>query len=117
MLDPGDPGAGLVQALEQVDRPLMGGLGGEHPGKRLVHVAHDEGDRPAAVGVGAQGLRQADDVRRLEGETGARHLDDLGEPAHLGIGQLFCAVPRTSSPLTVPRATMVTRRWSGDISM
>jgi hypothetical protein len=31
----------------------MGGLGGEHPGKRLVHVAHHKGDRAAAIGVGA----------------------------------------------------------------
>jgi hypothetical protein len=30
----------------------MGGPGGEHPGKRLVHVAHHKGDQPAAIGVG-----------------------------------------------------------------
>ncbi|MPZ29495.1 MAG: hypothetical protein GEV13_00600 [Rhodospirillales bacterium] len=90
MLDLGDPGARIVQALEQIDRPLMGGLVGEHPGEGLVQVAHEEGDRPAAVGVGAQRLRQGHDVRRLEVETGAGHLDDLGESAHPGISQLLC---------------------------
>ena len=47
------------------------------------------GDRPTTVGVGAHRLRQAHDVRRLEGEAGARHLDDLGEPAHPRLGQLL----------------------------
>ncbi|GEP61222.1 hypothetical protein RSO01_83880 [Reyranella soli] len=78
-----------MQAMEDVDRPFVGGGGGELPGKSTPVGGDDKGNRPALVRVTTQGLRELRNIGGSEVEMSARYLDDFCEPANAGFSKLL----------------------------
>ena len=104
-----------MQAMENIDRPLFRGEGGELPGKLTARGSDHEGDRAAKVGIAAQSLGQLRDILRRQVEGRAGDLDDLGEAADPGFGKLLRRAAHFVGGERA-RATIVTSRWSGEIS-
>lgn len=55
LLDPHGPGARLMEAMEDIDRPFVRGGRGELAGKSTAVGGGDKGDRSALVRVTTQG--------------------------------------------------------------
>ncbi len=87
LLNVGDPGAGVLQFEENIDRPLICGKSGKSAGKLTTPLGDDERDRAAIVGIAAQDLGQLHHVLWSQVEVRAGDLDDLGESADPGIGK------------------------------
>ena len=51
LLNPSDPGARLMQAMEDIDRPFVCGGGGELASESAAIGGDDKGDRSATVRV------------------------------------------------------------------
>ena len=100
--------------MECVDRPFVCGGRGELASEGTPVGGDDKGDRSAAIGVTAQCLREVRNVCGSEVEVRAGDFDYFGEAANAGFGKLLAEL-RTSSAVSVPRATIVTSRWSGEI--
>ena len=116
LLIPRDPGAGLMQAMEDIDGPFMGGGRGEPASEGAAIGGDDKGDRSATVRVAAQGLRASCAMSAGARSRCAPATSTILAKRRMRASASFCAVLRTSSEVSVPRATIVTSRWSGEIS-
>jgi len=95
LLNPSDPGARLMQAMEDIDRPFVCGCGGELASEGAAIDGDDKGERFAIVWVTAQGLRELNDVCGSEVEVcaGDRRFWRNGERG----------LRRASAPCCAPR--------------
>jgi hypothetical protein len=104
--------ASLFSTMVHYATRFSGG-GGELASEGVAVVGADKGDRSACPGDRAASASWAMSMDQVEACTGDR--DDIGETATRASASL-CAVLRTSSEVSVPRATIVTSRWSGERS-
>jgi hypothetical protein len=104
-----------MQAMEDIDRPFVCGCGGELASEGAAIDGDDKGERFAIVWVTAQGLRELNDVCGSEVEVCAGDRRFLAKRRTRASASL-CAVLRTSSEVSVPQATIVTSRCSGELS-
>ena len=110
LLNPSDPGACLMEAMEDINWPFVCGGGGE---------LASEGDwrrrQRRSVRDAAQGLCELSDVCRSQVEVCAGDLDDFGETANAAFGEpLRRAAHLVRSKRA--RATIATSRCSGELS-
>jgi hypothetical protein len=113
LLNPSDPGARPMQAMEDIERPFVHG-GGELASEGAATGGDDKVDRSATVRVTAQGLRELNDVCGARSRCAPATSTILAKRRTRASASI-CAVLRTSSEVSVPRATIVTSRCSDEL--